>query len=200
MATDRAATLAALRQHIAAVAPVRVHRQRLHTGLPELERHLGGWPRPGISALVGPPGVGRLQLVLPALARLTSAGHPVAVVDPVAWLYPPGLPGVDLAQLLLVRPGSGRAAWAAEQLAACGAFRMVLLLDPPRLGRGGRRLQRAAEEGEAALLVLGERADPALPADLRLRVCGPGRVVVEKGGRQPPGTEVHLRRRVGLPW
>ena len=133
-----------------------------------------------------------MSLVLPALRNLTQAGHPVAVVDPVGWLYTPGLDGVDLSHMLLVRPGGGRAAWSAEQLVASGAFRMVLLLDPPRLGRGGRRLQRAAEEGDAALIVLMERADNTLPADLRLVMQAPERAVVERGGRQPPGTEIVL--------
>jgi len=191
-ASERSHTLSALRQHLAQIAPARIHVRRLEAGHPVLDPRIGGWPQPGISAVLGSPGVGRLGLVLSTLQRLTGEGRPVAIVDPSGWLHPPGLPDVDLAHVLLVRSGAGRAGWATEQLTRCGAFPLVLLLDPPRLGRAGRRLQRACEAGPTALIVLSERRDPDLPAGLRLAMSGPERVVLEKGGRAPVGTVVAL--------
>lgn len=190
--SSKLATVAALREHLKRVAPARVQPARLDMVEPNLERALGGWPRPGLSLVHGAPGVGRLGLVLPLMIQLTQEGHNVGVVDPVGWLHPPGLPEVRLSKLLLVRPGAGRAAWAAEQLARSGAMPLVLLLDPPPLGRGGRRLQRAAEEGHTSLILLAERVESDLPVSLRLSMCSPEQVVVERGGRQPPGTRIRL--------
>jgi len=179
---SRAATIAALRAHLAEVAPHRGVPAHAPTGLPVLDAIIGGWPAPGVGTLHGPVGSGRLGLVLPALQAHTQAGRTVAVVDAMGWLYPPGLPGMDLQHLMLVRPGSARAAWAATQLAGSGATSLVVLLDPPRLGRAGLRLVRAAESGHSTVLVLSEERDPALPAQLRVAVLGQGRVRVQSHG------------------
>jgi len=106
----------------------------------------------------------------------------VAMVDAVGWIHPPGLPGVDLRYLMLVRPGSARAAWAATQLAGSGATPLVVLLDPPRLGREGLRLARAAESGHSTVLVLSETRDPDLPAQVRVAVLGQGRLRIQAHG------------------
>lgn len=175
---ERPAVLAELRSRIAAPrsAPSRVHPELLG-----LENWIGGWPRPGVSELVGAPGSGRLALLLPALAALTRRGRQVVVVDAMEQVYPPGwaLPygeqdGVDLEQLWIIRPGLERAAWAAEQVARAGSAEAVVLLDPPRLGRAGVRLARAAEGGGCALFVVSEQAEAELPAALRLQVAGQG--------------------------
>lgn len=142
----------------------------LETGLEPME--LRRLPRPGITELCGRPGTGRLRLLVPTLTRLTQRGDRAALLDPLGRLYPPGLEGVVLEQLLVVQPPPEQLGWAAEQLARSGLFALVVLLDPPRLGRAGARLARAVEQGGGALAVLTERPDPALPADLRLRTLG----------------------------
>ena len=94
------------------------------TGFAALDAELpgGGWPAGLVEVLCRAEGVGELQVVLPALAALTAAGHRVA------WLAPPHLPyapalraaGVRLERLTVVRaPGRRDALWAAEQALRC---------------------------------------------------------------------------------
>ena len=182
----RAAQLAALRGRIAALAPPRALPVGLATGLPALEAATGGWASPGLSLIEGPVGAARLQAVLPALRRLTNAGRSVAVVDVEQRLYPPGLDGVLIDNLIIVRPTPGRALWATEQLARCASLPLVLLLDPPPLGRAGRRLEGTTAAGCTALIVISEAPQRDLPARLRLRVQGEG--------PPPPGPALFLAR------
>jgi hypothetical protein len=157
---DRSQRLAALRSHLATVAPVRSRPRGIPLGIAALgELH---WPRPGLSEVSGMPGSGRLVL---------------------GQLYPPGLSGVRLDQVLLVRPGRSQVAWAAEQIARSGVCPLVVLIDPPRLGPGARRLQHAAEAGGVSLIVVSERPDPGLPAALRLATPRAGQALFSKDGR-----------------
>ncbi len=181
MTADRATILAELRQKLAATAPPLTETELVPSGVPELDAVTGGWPRPGISAIVGAPGSGRLGWTLPALRRLTAEDRPVAIIDAQGWLNPPGLPGVKLDRLVLVRPGLPQALWAAEQLARSGALALTLLLDPPPLGRAARRLRHAVETGHSALIVLSDRNDPDLAAHLRLETASPGTARLARG-------------------
>ena len=159
------------------------------TDLPELDDEIGGWPSPGLSEVVGRAGTGRLSLVLPTLRRLTRSDRPVAVVDPLGLLHPPGLEGVRLDRLLVVQPACEQAGWTSEQLAGSGSFDLVVHLAALRLGRSGARLSRAAERGASCVIVLSEKPEQGLPASLRLRVEGRDRAHVHvrvaraKGGR-----------------
>ncbi len=182
---DRAERLAALRAQLARVAPPPAARAVLASGLPALDQACGGWARPGLNEVVGLPGSGRLGLVLPTMRALADQGYTIAVVDPLAWLHPPGLAGLPLHRLLLVRPGT-RALWAAEQLARCGALPLVVLLDPGPLGRGARRLQQAAEAGNCALLMLNERPEAQLRPALRLQAVGHRLFELQRGGPPQP--------------
>ena len=166
---------------------------RLPLGIPELDSLIEGWPRPGLAALHGAVGSGRIDLILPALQHVTRSGGSVGIVDPVGWLNPPGLCGVVLDRVLLVRPGATRAGWAAEQLLRSGALPFVVLLDAGPLRRAGRRLQHAAEAGDACLCVVSEAHDPSLPVALRIEVKGNGRVRLAKGVPRHQGREVALR-------
>ncbi len=179
----RSDTLAALRRHIAQVAPHRGGAERVTTGISTLDAHIGGWPCPGVAAIHGAVGTGRLGWVLPALRAHTHADRTVAIVDPMGWLYPPGLPDIDLRRMMLVRCGATQAGWTAIQLAACGAIPLVILLDPPPLRRDGLRLARATETGASTAIVLTERPDPDLVAPMRLAALGYGRARIERGGR-----------------
>ncbi len=189
-AVDRQDKVAALRAHLARVAPApSIHRQpALPSGIPDLDRLVGGWPRPGVSEILGRPGSGRLSLLLPVMRAVSlgspplSSPRPVAIVDPQGTLHPPGLPGLPLDQVLLVRPGS-RALWATEQLARSGALPLVILVDPAPLGRGARRLLHAAEAGACSLVLLSEGKPVQLPVAVRLQATGKRRFRVTRGAR-----------------
>lgn len=182
MTEDRAIILAELRRKLAPHAPPATPPEGLLSGVPALDAATGGWPHPGVAVIAGAPGTGRMGFVLPVLRSLTADGHNVAIVDAAGWCNPPGLPGVDLERVILVRPGASQALWAAEQLLRCGSVPLVLLLDPPPPGRPGIRLQRAAELSGGTGLVLLSRPDPGLPARLRLEMCGAGTARLTRGG------------------
>src|SRR5438093_10615934 len=85
----------------------------LPTGFAALDAELpgGGWPRQGLTeVLADPPGIGELELILPALAALTGTGKRVVWVAPPHIPYAPALAaaGVDLVNLLIVAPPSPR--------------------------------------------------------------------------------------------
>lgn len=166
------------------------------TGFPALDRELpgGGWPAGALSeVLSGTEGIGELQLVLPALARLTAAGKRVA------WLAPPHLPyapalaaaGVALDRLTVVRaPGRRDALWAAEQALRSRAFH-ALLAWPQRPGYPELRRLAVAAEGGPAFAVLFRplaAAEEASPARLRL--------ALEPAAQQ---VLVHVLKRRGAP-
>jgi len=146
------------------------------TGFAALDAELpgGGWPVGGLAELLCPTeGIGELQIVLPALAALTSAGHRIA------WLAPPYLPyapalraaGVRLDRLTVVRaPGRRDALWAAEQALRSGAFHALLLWLPQASYPELRRLAVAAQAGPGFALAFRppQAACESSPAVLRL--------------------------------
>jgi hypothetical protein len=166
------------------------------TGYAELDAGLpgGGWPVGGLAeVLCQAEGVGELQIVLPALAALTVAGHRVA------WLAPPHLPyapalraaGVRLELLTVIRaPGRRDALWAAEQALRARSFH-ALLLWLPRAGYAElRRLAVAAQAGPGFVLAFRppEAGCESSPAVLRL--------ALEPGEGQ---LGVRILKRRGLP-
>jgi len=171
------------------------------TGFPVLDRELpgGGWPAGALSeVLSGREGIGELQLVLPALARLTRAGQRVA------WLAPPHLPyapalaaaGVVLDLLTVVRaPGRRDALWAAEQALRSHAFH-ALLAWPQRPGYPElRRLAVAAEGGPAFVLLFRPQAAAGASSPARLRLA-------LEASPQPAAQgslAVHILKRRGAP-
>lgn len=190
--SSRAAIIADLRAHLAKVAPMRAPPPPSPTGIDGLDAHIGGWPQPGIAHIHGAVGSGRMGLVLPAIQAHTQAGRTVAIVDPMSWLYPPGLPDVDLQYLMLVRCGSIQAGWATTQLAGSGALPMIVLLDPPPLSQDASRLLRATESGQSTVAVLTETPDPRLSAQVRLRCLGGGEVRVERSTAGQVGHSIRL--------
>jgi hypothetical protein len=169
------------------------------TGYAGLDAQLpgGGWPAGGLAELLcHAEGVGELQIVLPALAALTGAGHRVA------WLAPPYLPyapalkaaGVRLERLTVVRaPGRRDALWAAEQALRSGAFHALLLWLPKASYPELRRLAVAAQDGPGFVLAFRppEAACESSPAVLRLALEPAG-----QAGGQPA---VRILKRRGLP-
>lgn len=154
----------------------------------------GGWPTGALTEILGSrDGIGELQLVLPAVAKLTSAARRVV------WLAPPHLPyapalaaaGVDLAHLAVVRaPGRRDALWAAEQVLRGGCCHALL----GWFRRAGyeelRRLAVAAESSPAWVTLFrpSEAAREPSPACLRL--------ALEPGGE---ALSVRILKRRGAP-
>jgi hypothetical protein len=149
----------------------------------------GGWPEAALTELLlAADGIGELQLLLPTLRRLTTAGRPVVWVDPPYRPYVPALAnaGVDLAHLHVVEAGRD-APWAIEQCLrsqACGA---VLGWPQHADDKSLRRLQVAAETGLCLGFLfrpLAAARNPS-PAALRLQLeAGTIRVLKCRGGVQ----------------
>ncbi len=142
----------------------------------------GGWPLAALSEIVYPaPGVGELTLAMPVLARLSQARRRIALVRPPLLPYAPALrrQGLVLERSVVVETGDdGDALWATEELLRAQAG--VVLLWHDRIDTTAqRRLQLAAENGNALVLVYrrqaaeaGRRAgDEASVAALRLRIA-----------------------------
>ncbi len=136
------------------------------------------------------PGIGEMQLIMPAAARLTRAGRWMMLIAPPYIPYPPGLAahGIRLSRLVLVNAAdAGERFWACEQALrspGCGAVLAWIERAPER---ALKRLQLAAEGGgAAALLFRPARVIPATPAALRLHV-----------GRSQSRTVVRILKRRG---
>jgi hypothetical protein len=175
------------------------------TGFPELDAVLpgGGWPAAALTEIYAArPGVGEMQLVMPAAARLTQAGRWVTLIAPPYIPYAPALAahGLKLSRLLMVRPDRiEERLWACEQALRypdCGA---VLAWIDQAPERALKRLQLAAEGGNAiALLFRSSRVIPASPAALRLQVERAGnrtlvRVLKRRGSGLPAPIAIDLR-------
>ena len=147
------------------------------TGFAELDVLLpgGGWPAGALTEIhVERAGVGELQLVMPAAARLTRSGRWLTLVAPPYVPYAPAFSahGVMLSRLMLVRPAAAEdGLWACEQSLRSQACAAVLAWFDHVPERSLRRLQLAAESGGAAMFMFRPaRAAPASPAALRLHV------------------------------
>lgn len=155
----------------------RVAIPSIATGFPELDAALpgGGWPAAVLTEIyVERPGIGELQLLMPAAARLTQAGRWIMLVAPPHVPYAPAFAahGLRLPRLVLVRTASAEESfWACEQALryqGCGAVLAWIERAPER---ALKRLQLAAEAGSAAaLLFRSARVIPASPAALRLSI------------------------------
>jgi hypothetical protein len=164
------------------------------TGFAELDAELpgGGWPRGALTELLlDREGIGELHLLLPALARLSGQGGWLAWVAPPHVPYAPALSaaGIRLEHLLVAQAGSATDSWwAAEQALRSGSCSTVLAwLEAPD-ERRMRRLQLAAETGNAlgVLFRSAQAAQERSPAALRLKLeAGAG------------GLTVHILKRRG---
>jgi len=189
--------------------PAQAIEPAVPTGYPGLDAELpgGGWPVGGLAeAFCHTEGIGELQIVLPALAALTAAGHRTA------WLAPPYLPyapalraaGVRLEQLTVIRaPGRRDALWAAEQALRARSFHALLLWLPQASYAELRRLAVAAQAGPGFVLAFRppEAACESSPAVLRLALeAGEGkRGTGEPGCPHAPFLAVQILKRRGFP-
>ena len=168
----------------------------LASGYPTLDRHLpgGGWPRHALTEiLLEHHGMGELQLLMPALARLSQAGNgsPGNAVETreagwIAWIAPPFQPyppallqwGIELSRILVVHPRRGTdTLWAAGEALSSGNCAAVLLwpdaLDHRMDDTASRRLQLAAEKGQSWAIAFrdGKLRSEVSAAALRLELA-----------------------------
>jgi hypothetical protein len=146
------------------------------SGFAELDRELpgGGWPKGGLTELLqDEEGIGELRLLLPALKNLMQAGEWIALVTPPHIPYAPAFAGcgIDPARVVVVAAAEEKNRWwAAEQVLRANSAGAVLFwpqaVDDQRL----RRLQLAAQEGEAPAFLFTGIARAAQPSPSPLRI------------------------------
>lgn len=150
------------------------------SGFRELDARLpgGGWPRGALSEFLSDEwGVGELRLLMPALSRLTQAGRWVVWVSPPYLPYAPALAGggLDPGRCIITRPGTREERiWTVEQALRSGACGAVLGWRCEGAARHVRRLQLAAESGDALALMFRplKAARQRSPAALRVALAG----------------------------
>lgn len=161
-------------------------RPRVTSGVPEVDRLLGGgWPQGKVGELLGPVSSGRTGIAMATVAAATRRGEVAAWVDPADAFDPASAvaAGVVLSRVLWVRPQALEdGVRAAELVLAAGGFTVLVLdaagerlpLPEPAAGGVGKsspwgrrrrprrdtlrlRFARAVEQAGAAALVLAPR-------------------------------------------
>jgi hypothetical protein len=173
----------------------------LSTGLAALDAALphSGWPPAALTEVLIPAdGVGELSILWPSLAQITRDGGRVVVVAPPYIPYAPSwhLAGIALPGLDVVRAQGRDALWAAEQCLRSGACAAVLCWPAHADDRALRRLQVAAETGQAlgfAFRSIKTLSNPS-PAALRIAIeTRPRQLrVVKCRGAMPPNHAIAL--------
>jgi hypothetical protein len=135
----------------------------------------GGWPAAALTEILLPAdGVGELHLLWPMLARLTQANGCVVLVAPP---YVPHAPawqaaGIALSHLHVVIAATPRdALWATEQCLRSGACSAVVCWPLQADDRALRRLQVAAETGQAFGFAFRAHKMAANPSPAALRIA-----------------------------
>lgn len=111
----------------------RVSVSSVPTGFAELDVLLpgGGWPTEALTEICAErPGIGEMQLLMPALARLTRDERWLTLIAPPYRPYAPALAGhgVHLSHVLLLQPEDiEMRLWACEQTLRAGNCGAVLL-------------------------------------------------------------------------
>ncbi|MCC6863067.1 MAG: hypothetical protein IT158_31115 [Bryobacterales bacterium] len=144
--------------------------QSLPTGIPEVDRRIGGIPRGAITEIYGPASSGRTSLLISLLAAATRNQETCALVDADDSFDPAAAAavGVDLSRLIWIRCG-GRvehALKAADLLIEGGGFGLVGMDLGDALPREARRISLASwfrfrlavEPTPAALVVVGRES------------------------------------------
>lgn len=183
-------------------APAVVH-DGLATGIDALDAALpgGGWPATSLTeVLIGADGVGELQLLWPALARLTETGNNVVLVAPPYTPHGPAwrTAGVRLSRLIVVHADRTHALWAAEQSLRAGSCGAVVCWPGTADDRALRRLQVAAETGGTAGFAIrpaSTLSNPS-PAPVRVAISAAARevLVVKCRGALPPSRPIPFPR------
>lgn len=149
---------------------------RLPTGFAALDALLpqGGWPQGALTEILPlREGIGELRLLMPALARLSQQHRWIAWITPPFLPYAPALTGsdVDLSRVLLVHAQAhADALWATEQALRYGRCGAVLAWPRQTNKRALRRLQLAAEAGQARGFLFRPFGEASLPSPAALRL------------------------------
>ena len=155
------------------------------TGYAALDELLpdGGWPQTGLVDMsAATPGCGEYSLWLPLMARL-SAHQGIVLINPPFNVHTPALSqaGVALTLLTGIRSPTPQDAWWCAESALrtrdCG-LAMLWVRDVP--AKVARRLQVAAQEGQALGVLFRDGQAPVPHVDLRLSTR-----------RRGPDIEVH---------
>ncbi|WP_019677349.1 translesion DNA synthesis-associated protein ImuA [Arsukibacterium perlucidum] len=147
--------------------------QAVASGYPELDQQLaGGLPATGLIDIQTDAGIGELRLLLPYLQQQQHHSQRLLVfIAPPAELSADMLAGagLDLSQLLIITPTQQpatapknnqkqnnqqqKALWAAEQCLQSGCCATVLIWPAAMSLAQARRLQLAAEQGAASMVL-----------------------------------------------
>ena len=133
----------------------------------------GGWPKGALTEILHHDnGLGELQLIMPALTRLTQQNKYIAWVDPPFLPYAPALAaaGLSLQHCLLINSSKDNL-WALEQSLRCGACTAVLGWPGNISIAQLRRLQLAAETGGAAGFLFRAETFSRQTSPAALRIC-----------------------------
>jgi cell division inhibitor SulA len=159
-----------------------------------------GWPPGALSEVLEQGPGGAFGLAIPALTRMSAESRWLLLVNPPFIPYAPALAfsGLNLSRLAVVEAGE-ETAWAAEQGLRSGACSAVLAWGGRWTTSALRRLQLAAETGDAIALLFRSAAAARehSPAALRLRVCpsvagAEVTVLKQRGGRAGAVLELPL--------
>ncbi|MCC7412603.1 MAG: translesion DNA synthesis-associated protein ImuA [Gammaproteobacteria bacterium] len=168
----------------------------------------GGWPRGAlIEMLVAGEGMGALAVLLPALVRLGGEGRWIVFVAPPHIPYAPALAaaGIDLARVLVVSRrradrGGRLSLWACEQALRSGAAAAVLAWIDPIDMTALRRLQLAADAGDALGVLFRSRDAAAAPSPAAVRILVDAiggdtalRIVKIRGAANSPSLRIPAR-------
>ena len=165
--------------------------QAVSSGYPQLDQQLaGGFPATGLIDIQTDTGIGELRLLLPYLQQQQQrSGRLLVLISPPAQLCADMLAaaGIVLSQLVIITPETAKEAlWAAEQCLQSGCVTTVLVWQVPLKLALARRLQLAAEQGVASLVLLRRpAAGLSLPVNLSLEL---------KPHRQGLQLRVHKRK------
>lgn len=174
------------------------------TGFTELDVQLpgSGWPVGKLTEIfVDRPGIGELQLLMPAAAQLTQDARWLAMIAPPYAPHAPALAacGVHLDQVLVLRPQTpDEQVRACEQLLESGNCGAVLMWLDQVQACTLHRLQHAAEHSNTLVVLFrSPRAQPFTAAALRLHISKTdGRTVIQvlkrRGGGVPSLVKLDL--------
>lgn len=173
------------------------------TGYQELDQHLPGQglPKGAITEIhYHQDGIGELRLLMPMLAKLSQEKRWIIFIAPPHIPYGPALAamGVDLSKVLVVHPSKIKdELWTLEQALKSGACSAVLAWPKDVTDPQIRRLQLAAQKGDAMGIFFYRRQRAQSPAALRLALSSQQNVVnigieKRKGGWPLPAQKVDL--------
>jgi cell division inhibitor SulA len=163
------------------------------SGFSELDLALGGgFPEQGVVDIHSPVGIGELRLLLPCLhARQQNSQKLLVFIAPPMQLNSEMLAeyGLPLSQILFIQPDTiQQALWSAEQCLRSGCCQAVLLWQQNLEMHQAKRLQLAAEQGQALQILLRSQADTSLSLPLTLSMTLDA---------HPSGLRVHITKRKG---